>query len=144
MFDHRSARRQVRESRLRSDVRTDASQPLGHKRVLIVEDEFLLGYSLLEDLTEAGADVVGPVSTVDEALQIVASESFDLAVLDINVRGEMSFPVADALLARNVPLIFLTGYDGDVIPDRLQRLPRLGKPYDPKTLAIALLEVARS
>ena len=64
-------------------------------------------FSLLEDLTEAGADVVGPVSTVDEALQIVTSESFDLAVLDINVRGEMSFPVADALLARNVPLIFL-------------------------------------
>jgi DNA-binding response OmpR family regulator len=125
-------------------VQGNAVQPLGHKRILIVEDEYLLGFSLLEDLTEAGADVVGPISTVDEALQIVTSETFDLAVLDINVRGEMSFPVADALLARNVPLVFLTGYDGDVIPDRLQRLPRLGKPYDPKALAIALLKVVQS
>jgi DNA-binding response OmpR family regulator len=125
-------------------VQSNADQLLGHKRVLIVEDEFLLGFSLLEDLTEAGADVVGPVSTVDEALQIVASESFDLAVLDINVRGEMSFPVADELLARNVPLIFLTGYDADVIPDRLQRLPRLGKPYHPKELASALMEAVQS
>lgn len=125
-------------------MQTDAGQPLGHKRVLIVEDEFLLGFSLLEDLTEAGADVIGPVSTVDEALQIVTSETFDLVLLDINVRGEMSFPVADALLARNVPLIFLTGYDADVIPDRMQQLPRLGKPYDPKALASALLEVVQS
>ena len=125
-------------------MQTDASRPLGHKRVLIVEDEFLLGFSLLEDLAEAGADVIGPVSTVGEALQIVRSKSFDLAVLDINVRGEMTFPVADALLARNVPLIFLTGYDADVIPDRLQRLPRLGKPYDPKALASALMEVVQS
>jgi DNA-binding response OmpR family regulator len=125
-------------------VQSNAGQPLGHKRVLIVEDEFLVGFSLLEDLTEAGADVVGPVSTVDEALRIVASESFDLAVLDINVRGEMSFPVADELLARNVPLIFLTGYDADAIPDRLQRLPRLGKPYHPKELASALMEAVQS
>jgi DNA-binding response OmpR family regulator len=125
-------------------VQSNAGQLLGHKRVLIVEDEFLLGFSLLEDLTEAGADVVGPVSTVDEALRIVASESFDLAVLDINVRGEMSFPVADELLARNVPLIFLTGYDADAIPDRLQRLPRLGKPYHPKELASALMEAVQS
>jgi DNA-binding response OmpR family regulator len=125
-------------------VQSNAGQLLGHKRVLIVEDEFLLGFSLLEDLTEAGAEVVGPVSTVDEALQIVASESFDLAVLDINVRGEMSFAVADELLARNVPLIFLTGYDADVIPDRLQWLPRLGKPYHPKELANALMEAVQS
>jgi DNA-binding response OmpR family regulator len=141
VFDHRCARRQVPEPRLRSDVQSNAGQPLGHKRVLIVEDEFLLGFSLLEDLTAAGAEVVGPISTVDEALQIATSESFDLAVLDINVRGEMSFGVADALLARNVPLVFLTGYDADVIPKRLQWLPRLGKPYDPKALAAALMEV---
>lgn len=125
-------------------MQSNSVQPLGHKRVLIVEDEFLLGFSLLEDLTEAGADVIGPVSTVEEALRIVASESFDLAVLDINVRGEMSFPVADELLARNVPLIFLTGYDADAIPDRLQRLPRLGKPYHPKELASALMEAVQS
>jgi DNA-binding response OmpR family regulator len=122
----------------------DPSQPLGHKRVLVVEDEFLLGLSLLEDLAEAGADVVGPVSTLDEALEVVMSEAFDLALLDINIRGEMSFPIADALLARNVPLIFLTGYDADVIPERLRRWPRIGKPYDPRELASTLAVIARA
>jgi CheY-like chemotaxis protein len=112
--------------------------------VLIVEDEFLLGLSLLEDLTQAGADVVGPVSTISEALQLLASEAFDLALLDINIRGEMSFPVADALVARQVPLIFLTGYEADVLPDRLQRLPRLGKPYDPRDLARALARAVQA
>jgi DNA-binding response OmpR family regulator len=125
-------------------VQSNAGQLLRHKRVLIVEDEFLLGFTLLEELTEAGADVVGPVSTVDEALRIVTSEPLDLVLLDINVRGEMSFPVADALLARHVPLIFLTGYDADIIPDRLQRLPRLGKPYDPRELASALTDAVQS
>jgi DNA-binding response OmpR family regulator len=125
-------------------VRTDSGQPLEHKRVLIVEDEFLLGLSLLEDLAEAGADVIGPVSTLDEALEVVTSETFDLALLDINVRGEMSFAVADALTARNVPLIFLTGYDADVIPERLRRWPRIGKPYDPRELASTLAMIARA
>jgi DNA-binding response OmpR family regulator len=125
-------------------MQRDPGQPLEHKRVLVVEDEFLLGLSLLEDLAEAGADVVGPVSTLDEALEVVMSEAFDLALLDINIRGEMSFPIADALLARNVPLIFLTGYDADVIPERLRRWPRIGKPYDPRELASTLAVIARA
>jgi DNA-binding response OmpR family regulator len=124
-------------------VQTDPGQSLEHMRVLVVEDEFLLGLSLLEDLAEAGADVVGPVSTLDEALEVVTSEAFDLALLDINIRGEMSFPIADALLARNVPLIFLTGYDADVIPERFRRWPRIGKPYDPRELASTLAVIAR-
>jgi DNA-binding response OmpR family regulator len=125
-------------------MQTDPGQPLEHMRVLVVEDEFLLGLSLLEDLAEAGADVVGPISTLDEALEVVMSEAFDLALLDINIRGEMSFPIADALLARNVPLIFLTGYDADVIPERLRRWPRIGKPYDPRELASTLAVIARA
>jgi DNA-binding response OmpR family regulator len=125
-------------------VQTDPGRPLVHKRVLVVEDEFLLGLSLLEDLADAGADVVGPVSTLAEALEVVMSDAFDLALLDINIRGEMSFPVADALLARNVPLIFLTGYDADVIPERLRRWPRIGKPYDPRELASTLALFARA
>jgi DNA-binding response OmpR family regulator len=124
-------------------VPTDFNRPLAQKRVLIVEDEFLLGLALLEDLTEAGADVIGPVSTISEALQLLTSEAFDLALLDINIRGEMSFSVADALMARRVPLIFLTGYEADVLPDRLQRLPRLGKPYDPRDLAGALAQAVQ-
>ena len=120
-----------------------SDQALEHKHVLIVEDEFLLGLSLQEELSAAGAEVTGPVSTVREALDIIATEAFDLAVLDVNIRGEMSFSVADALLERNVPFIFLTGYDADALPERLRRLPRLGKPYDPKELATALYEAVQ-
>jgi DNA-binding response OmpR family regulator len=125
-------------------VQNQSCQSLDHKHVLIVEDEFLLGLSLQEDLAAAGAEVTGPVSTVSEALEIIAAEAFDLALLDINIRGEMSFSVADALLERNVPFIFLTGYDADALPPRLRELPRLAKPYDPKDLAHALGEAVLS
>lgn len=117
---------------------------LDHKHVLIVEDEFLLGLSLQEDLVAAGAEVTGPISTVREALDIIATEAFDLALLDVNIRGEMSFSVAEALLQRNVPFIFLTGYDSDALPEQLRRLPRLSKPYDPKELAAALCDAVQS
>jgi DNA-binding response OmpR family regulator len=120
-----------------------SSQALERKHVLIIEDEFLLGLSLQEDLAAAGAEVTGPVSTVREALDIVASEAFDLALLDVNIRGEMSFSVAEALLERNVPFVFLTGYDSDVLPEQLRRLPRLSKPYDPKELASALCDAVQ-
>jgi DNA-binding response OmpR family regulator len=119
-------------------------QALEHKHVLIVEDEFLLGLSLQEDLAAAGAEVTGPIATVSEALDIIAAEVFDLALLDVNIRGEMSFAVADALLQRNVPFIFLTGYDADALPMRLRQLPRVSKPYDPNELARALCEAAQA
>jgi CheY-like chemotaxis protein len=116
---------------------------LDHKHVLIVEDEFLLGLSLQEDLAAAGAEVTGPISTVREALDIIATDAFDLALLDVNIRGEMSFSVAEALLQRNVPFIFLTGYDSDALPEQLRRLPRLSKPYDRKDLASTLCDVVQ-
>jgi DNA-binding response OmpR family regulator len=103
---------------------------LAGRRVMIVEDEFLLALTLEDDIRDAGADPLGPYATLSETLAAIEKENFDLAVLDINLDGEMSYPAADALVARNVPFVLLTGYAGTSLPERFRGCPRLSKPYD--------------
>lgn len=102
--------------------------------ILIVEDEFLLAYSLEEELRASGHNVLGPFSDRDQALQASRRESFDLAILDINLAGTMVYPLADDLASRNIPFIFLTGYGTLNLPDRFRACRRLSKPYDVKDL----------
>jgi DNA-binding response OmpR family regulator len=99
--------------------------------VLIVEDE-ALGAMMLEDVLEkAGYGVVGPVGSLESALAMAESSTIDAALLDINLRGKLSFPVAYALRARNVPFIFLSGYAHEiVIPPDLRDVVLLAKPYN--------------
>jgi DNA-binding response OmpR family regulator len=104
-------------------------------RILVVEDEFLLACSLEEDLTGFGFHVVGPFNTLPKALEAARREDFQAAVLDVNLNGTMVFPLADALVARGVPIVFLTGYGLAAIPERFRRLPRLAKPSDPAMIA---------
>lgn len=109
--------------------------PLRDRRILIVEDEYLIAADLAELLAEQGAIVVGPVATVPQALALIEREgaSLDGAVLDVNLRGERSFAVAERLLAVGVRPIFTTGYsDPTLIPH--PDLPRLAKPIDPGRL----------
>lgn len=114
-------------------------QTLRNCRILVVEDEYLLADDLCHALEEAGAIVLGPVPGVEEALALIEAESrIDAAVLDVNLRGDMVFPVADALHARNVPFAFATGYDQWTLPDRFAALPRLEKPFRPDRLAAKL------
>lgn len=103
---------------------------LAGKRVMIVEDEFLLAMSLEEDLTAAGAIVVGPLTTLSETMDAIEKESFDVAVLDINLNGEMSYPAVDTLIERGSPFVLLSGYAGTSLPERFREFPRLAKPYD--------------
>ena len=99
------------------------------RRILVVEDEYLIADDLAHDLRGLGAEVVGPIASVGEALEAVqAEERLDGAVLDINLNGEMVFPVADALRERNVPIIFTTGYEEGVIPARFGDIHRCEKP----------------
>ncbi|NWG25375.1 MAG: response regulator [Pseudorhodoplanes sp.] len=104
-------------------------------RVLIVEDEYLVACLLEEDLLSQGYELVGPCTTLASALDASRREPFDLAVLDINLNGEMSYPLAEELVARGVPLLFLTGYTAGNLPEPLRALPRVSKPYDPAVLA---------
>ena len=118
--------------------------PLAGKRVLVVEDEFLVGLTLCEDLALLGAQVTGPATSLSEALEVLQQNRFEVALIDVNLRGEMSFPLADELLARNVPFLFVTGYGGDAIPLRFQHVLRLSKPHDPKRLSGLIGGIARS
>ncbi len=99
------------------------------KRILIVEDEALIALSLEEMAKDAGCEVVGPASNVDEALSIIENQPIELALLDFNLGGETSLPVAHALRSRGVPFTFLTGYN--FLPEEANSIcfvPFLNKP----------------
>lgn len=97
-------------------------------RILVVEDEYLLADDISDILTEAGAHVIGPCATVADAVARAGTADLDAAILDINLRGDMVFPVADALAERRIPFIFATGYDQWSLPDRFADAVRLEKP----------------
>lgn len=86
--------------------------------------------------------MVGPVTTRDKALALLASdEHIDAAILDINLKGQMGFPVADALTQQRVPFVFATGYDQTSVPSAYLAVPRWEKPFNPQALAKALLNL---
>jgi CheY-like chemotaxis protein len=85
-------------------------ESLRDQRVLIVEDEVLVAMDLARVLTQAGALVVGPAGTIEDALTLVALGAFDRAILDVNLGGRMVTPVATALSEKGIPFVYLTGY----------------------------------
>ena len=99
-------------------------------RLLVVEDTFLVADLIVEQLLECGCEVVGPVGRVAKAVSLAEQERLDGALLDINLAGEFSFPVAAALASRGVPFIFLTGYGEQAMPAEFRAAPRLAKPFD--------------
>jgi DNA-binding response OmpR family regulator len=105
-------------------------RPLG-REVLVVEDE-ALGAMLLEDvLSKAGYGIIGPMASLESALAAAEGGAMDAALLDINLRGKLSFPVAYVLRGRGVPFIFLSGYAHEiVIPADLRDVVLLAKPYN--------------
>jgi CheY-like chemotaxis protein len=106
------------------------------RRLLVVEDEYLIAADLAEALQDRGATVIGPAGSIQHALELVSSEQqIDAAVLDINLRGEHAYPVAEALRARAVPFVFTTGYDARTIPAAYAGVPRIEKPVNLNELA---------
>lgn len=116
-----------------------ADQTIRDCSVLVVEDEYMLADELVTELTDAGASVLGPVATIEDAIAIIQDEpNMDGAILDANLRGEMVFPVADLLLERGVPFVFTTGYDAAVFPNRFEHIVRCEKPLDTTRVAQAI------
>ena len=111
---------------------TGAQAAVVGKRVLVAEDDYFIAKGLARSLKAAGAEVVGPVPTVAEALEALRNTVVDAAVLDINLRGEPVFAVADVLMACDVPFVFATGYSASAIPDRYAPVPRCEKPVEPQ------------
>ena len=113
-------------------------------RVLVVEDDFLVARSLEILLAGLGCDVVGPASTAEEACELIKARPIDGALLDIALSPGTSAPVARALLYRDRPFVFVTGYaDIGMLPDDLRGYRVLHKPVDRETLASAVGEFAR-
>ena len=99
------------------------------RRVLVVEDDYIVAQDLLEELLRCGAEVMGPVPSVAEALDLLQScPSVYMAILDIGLGGELVYPVADALRARGVPFIFATGCDPSGIPPAYADVTLAEKP----------------
>lgn len=105
-------------------------QPLAGRRILIAEDNLFAALELEETVRRLGGTPVGPVARLEQALQVGGREALDGALLDVDLRGEHVFPLADLLEERRVPVIFASGYtNSQLFPDRFSRHPRLGKPY---------------
>ena len=99
------------------------------RRALVVEDEVLVGMLVEDMLGELGCEVAALSSHLEQALQIAASGTFDFAVLDVNLNGRHSFPVADVLRGRGVPFLFATGYGANILPERHAGAVILHKPF---------------
>lgn len=101
------------------------------RRVLVVEDDYLVAMFVADALRDEEAQVLGPVGSLDEALDTVESGSgIDAAVLDVNLQGEPVFELADRLIQRNVPIVFTSGYDASFFPEAYRHLPMCMKPVD--------------
>jgi CheY-like chemotaxis protein len=99
------------------------------KRILLVEDEMLVALLVEDTLTDHGCVVVGPASSVPEALQLATTQTFDAAVMDVNVGGEKAYPVAEALDARGIPFLFVSGYGQSAVPEDRPGWRVCAKPF---------------
>lgn len=110
------------------------------KRILVVEDEFLIGAMVADMLSNAEAVVIGPATNKDEGMALASVEDFDAAVLDVNLRGECSDVIAAELQKRRIPFVFATGY-GDQPQRSGTHAPVICKPFREEDLVEALAEV---
>ncbi len=98
-------------------------------RVLIVEDEMMISMLLEDLLQELGYETVGPATIPERALAMARSEQIDAAILDVNLNGQNTFPVAEILHERGIPFVFATGYGTDGVAERFRNRPILSKPF---------------
>ena len=108
------------------------------KRALIVEDEPLLALEVVEYLTDAGFEVIGPATSVASALSLIAESGCDIAVLDVHLGKEHSEPVALALKARGTPFVVVSGNSREHYPAGFKDAPSLSKPVSPTSLVSLL------
>ena len=117
-------------------------RPLEGRRVLIVEDDYFLVRVLVDHLRSQGAQIAGPVARLQPALQIARTEALDGAVLDVDLQGQCSLPVAAVLAEQDIPFVFVTGYDGTSLPEPYAKYPCCQKPVDPSVVVRKLFPAA--
>ena len=121
---------------------TSADSRLSGKRILVVEDEYLIADDLAAELRRHGAEVVGPVASLPQAMDLAADPApIDVAILDINLREKQAYPLIDRLRARQVQVLIASGYDALAISERYRALPRCEKPASPQRVRQAVAEL---
>ena len=113
-------------------------------RVLVVEDEVLVAMLIEDMLLDYGCESVEICGRIENALARVAEESFDFVVLDLNLEGEFTYPVADRLIERKIPFVFATGYGASMLSGPYARVPTLQKPFQMEDIERALQAVVSS
>jgi two-component sensor histidine kinase/two-component SAPR family response regulator len=126
-------RRSSEERPARNEAATDG----GARKILLVEDEPLVGMMMEEALSKLGYHVVGPCTRLADAISAIGREKFEAAILDVNLAGELVFPAADLLREAKVPFIFITGYGPERIEPRFAEVPVLQKPVQVEALQTA-------
>ena len=124
---------------------SDRSGPLLGKRILVAEDRYLLADDMCRMIAACAGEAVGPAATLPQALELARTERVDAALLDVDLRGEQVFAVADMLKARGVPFMFVTGFERSVLPKAHRQVPYAPKPLSAEALGreLAGLLVAR-
>jgi DNA-binding response OmpR family regulator len=107
-------------------------------RVLVVEDEPLIAELVNEMLIDLGCVPVGPAATLDNAQALAATENLDAALLDVRLKGQDVFPLAQALLDRKIHIVFMSGLAGHSLPPQWQHCRSIGKPFSREEVAAAL------
>ncbi len=120
-----------------------APGPLDGRKILIVEDEAPVALSLASAVQQAGGIVIGPVSSVDAAHAVMADHRLDGALLDIRLRNETSFPLADVLAVLDVPFVFVSGLSSALMPYTHRDRPLFDKPYETARVIEALAQLLR-
>jgi CheY-like chemotaxis protein len=118
------------------------SQGAGMQRALVVEDEIMVAMHVEDLLTELGIEVSAIATSLDQALALAREGGFDFAVLDVNLAGQLSFPVADVLRERGIPFLFASGYGSKGVQDDYRSAIRLQKPFVGRDLAQAIEKIA--
>ena len=112
-------------------------------RVLVVEDESLLAETLCDLIQDGGCEPIGPAATVAAALRLIEAGGIDVALLDVQLKRETSFPIAHALRQRGIPFLFLTSYQQHQLPEDLGAPLLVEKPFSPSALIEIVRHVAR-
>jgi len=110
-------------------------------RVLVVEDEMMVSMLLQDMLSDIGCTPVGPARRMGPALKLIEHAGFDIAILDVNLNGDESYPIADALAARAIPFVFASGYSADSLREKYRSIPSLQKPFQQHELEQTLAAV---
>ena len=112
-------------------------------RILVVEDEAMVSMLLEDMVLDCGGELVGPVARFDDALELAHKAEFGVAVLDLNLHGTLSYPIAEVIRERGIPVIFATGYGADGVLDRFSDCPTLQKPFSLEDFAEAVAATCR-